>query len=44
MFTSTIDLAHPLAKRLMENTRNGAGVVIEIEPKFFSAWDFEKAL
>jgi general stress protein 26 len=36
-------LEHPLAKRLMEDTRNGVEVVIEIEPKFFSAWDFGKA-
>ena len=36
-------LEHPLAKRLMENTKNGVEVVIEIEPKFFSAWDFGKA-
>jgi hypothetical protein len=36
-------LEHPLAKRLMENTRNGIEVVIEITPKFFSAWDFGKA-
>jgi nitroimidazol reductase NimA-like FMN-containing flavoprotein (pyridoxamine 5'-phosphate oxidase superfamily) len=36
-------LEHPLAKRLMENTRSGIEVVIEITPKFFSAWDFGKA-
>ena len=36
-------LEHPLAKRLMENTKNGVEVVIEITPKFFSAWDFGKA-
>jgi general stress protein 26 len=36
-------LEHPLAKMLMENTRNGSEVVIEITPKFFSAWDFGKA-
>src|SRR5215207_5838547 len=36
-------LEHPLAKRLMENTRNGIEVIIEITPKFFSAWDFGKA-
>ena len=36
-------LEHPLAKRLMESTRNGSEVVIEITPKFFSAWDFSKA-
>jgi nitroimidazol reductase NimA-like FMN-containing flavoprotein (pyridoxamine 5'-phosphate oxidase superfamily) len=37
-------LEHPLAKMLMENTRNGIEVVIEITPKFFSAWDFGKAM
>ncbi len=36
-------LEHPLARRLIENTRNGSQVVIEITPKFFSAWDFGKA-
>jgi len=35
-------LEHPLAKMLMENTRNASEVVIEITPKFFSAWDFGK--
>jgi general stress protein 26 len=35
-------LEHPLAKRLMENTRNGSQVIIEITPKLFSAWDFGK--
>jgi hypothetical protein len=37
-------LEHPLANMLMENTRNGVEVVIEITPKFFSAWDFSKAM
>jgi general stress protein 26 len=37
-------LEHPLSKMLMENTRNGIEVVIEITPKFFSAWDFSKAM
>jgi general stress protein 26 len=36
-------LEHPLAKMLMENTRNGTEVVIEITPKYFAAWDFAKA-
>ena len=36
-------LEHPLAKRIMENTTNGNQAVIEITPKFFSAWDFSKA-
>lgn len=35
---------HPLAKMLMENIRNGIEVVIEITPKFFSAWDFGKSM
>lgn len=34
---------HSFAKRLMDNTRNGIEVVIEISPKLFSAWDFGKA-
>jgi hypothetical protein len=29
---------------LIENTRNGIEVVIEITPKFFSAWDFSKGM
>lgn len=40
-YLGTLD--HPLAKMLMDNARNGTEVVIEIEPKFFSAWDFGKA-
>jgi general stress protein 26 len=37
-------LEHPLAKMLMENTRKGIEIMIEITPKFFSAWDFDKAM
>ena len=37
-------LEHPVANMIMENTRNGIEVVIEITPKFFSAWDFGKAM
>jgi PPOX class probable F420-dependent enzyme len=37
-------LEHPLAKMLMDNTRNGTEVVVEITPIFFSAWDFGKAM
>jgi nitroimidazol reductase NimA-like FMN-containing flavoprotein (pyridoxamine 5'-phosphate oxidase superfamily) len=36
-------LEHPLAKRIIENTRSGNQAVIEITPRFFSAWDFSKA-
>jgi PPOX class probable F420-dependent enzyme len=34
---------HPLAKRLLDNARNGTEIVIEISPEFYSAWDFSKA-
>jgi S-ribosylhomocysteine lyase LuxS involved in autoinducer biosynthesis len=40
-YLGTLD--HPLAKRLMDNAKNGTEVVIEISPKFFSAWDFAKS-
>lgn len=36
-------LEHPLAKSLADAGRSGSEVVIEITPKFFSAWDFGKA-
>jgi general stress protein 26 len=37
-------LEHPLANMIIKNTRSGTEVVIEITPKFFSAWDFGKAM
>ena len=37
-------LEHPVAKMIIENTKNGNEVVIEITPKFFPAWDFSKAM
>jgi general stress protein 26 len=37
-------LEHPIAKMIIENTKNEAEVVIENTPKFFSAWDFGKAM
>jgi hypothetical protein len=37
-------LEHPLAKMNMEIIRKGTYVTIEITPKFFSAWDFGKAM
>ncbi len=36
-------IEHPLANMIIENTRKGIEIVIEITPKFFSAWDFGKA-
>ena len=40
-YLGTLD--HPIAKMMLDNARNGTEVVIEIAPKFFSAWDFGKA-
>jgi general stress protein 26 len=37
-------LEHPLAKMLIDNVRNGTEVVIELTPRFLSAWDFGKAM
>jgi len=31
---------HPLANMILENTRKGIQIVIEITLKFFSTWDF----
>jgi general stress protein 26 len=35
---------HPLAKMLIEAAKKGDEIVIEIKPKFFSAWDFGKQM
>jgi len=40
-YLGTLD--HPIAKMLIENTRNGIETVFEITPKFFFTWDFGKA-
>ena len=37
-------IEHPLAKMIMQNTKNGIQVVIELTPKFFSAWDLGKTM
>lgn len=37
-------LEHPLAKMLMERAEDETELVIEITPKFYSAWDFGKAM
>jgi general stress protein 26 len=39
-YLGTLD--HPLAKAIIKNARNGNEVLIEINPKFFSTWDFSK--
>jgi hypothetical protein len=41
-YLGTIESPH--AKMLMENTKNGIEVVIELTPKFFSAWDLGKIM
>jgi general stress protein 26 len=35
-------LEHPIAKMIIEHSKNGDNVVIEINPKFFSTWDYGK--
>jgi general stress protein 26 len=41
-YLGTLD--NPLALMLLENAKKGIQVVIEITPKFFSAWDFGKSM
>ncbi len=41
-YLGTLD--NPLALMLLENAKKGVQVVIEITPKFFSAWDFGKSM
>lgn len=40
-YLGTLD--HPVAKMLLENVRNGSSVVLELSPRFFSAWDMSGA-
>ena len=35
---------HPLAQMLIQNAKSGEEVLMELTPKFFSAWDFSKAM
>jgi general stress protein 26 len=39
-YLGTLD--HPIAKEILGNIRNGTNVVIELTPRFYSAWDFGK--
>jgi len=34
---------HPIAQMILDNARKGDEVLIELTPKFFSAWDFAKS-
>jgi PPOX class probable F420-dependent enzyme len=40
-YLGTLD--HAVAKMIMENTKSGNEVLLKIDPKFFSTWDFAKA-
>jgi len=39
-YLGTLD--HPIPKMILESAQKGNHVIIEIEPKFFSTWDFAK--
>jgi hypothetical protein len=39
-YLGTLD--HPVANRIIENTKSGNQVLLKIDPKFFSTWDFAK--
>lgn len=41
-YLGTLD--NPLAQMIIENAKKGIQIVIEITPKFFSAWDFGKSM
>jgi general stress protein 26 len=35
-------LEHPIPKMILDSAQKGSHIVIEIDPKFFSTWDFAK--
>lgn len=39
-YLGTLD--HPIPKIILESAQKGNHVIIEIDPKFFSTWDFAK--
>jgi S-ribosylhomocysteine lyase LuxS involved in autoinducer biosynthesis len=39
-YLGTLD--HPIAKMITDSSKKGEVVVIEINPKFFSTWDYGK--
>jgi general stress protein 26 len=39
-YLGTLD--HPIPKMILDSARKGIHIVIEIDPKFFSTWDFAK--
>jgi general stress protein 26 len=39
-YLGTLD--HPIPKMILDSAQKGSHIVIEIDPKFFSTWDFAK--
>ena len=39
-YLGTLD--HPISRMILESAEKGNHVIIEIDPKFFSTWDFAK--
>jgi len=39
-YLGTLD--HPIPKMILESAKKGNHIIIEIDPKFFSTWDFAK--
>jgi S-ribosylhomocysteine lyase LuxS involved in autoinducer biosynthesis len=39
-YLGTLD--HPIAKMITDSSKKGEVVIVEIGPKFFSAWDYGK--
>jgi hypothetical protein len=39
-YLDTLD--HPIARMITEHSKKGENVLIEINPKFFSTWDYGK--
>ncbi|KAA2280475.1 pyridoxamine 5'-phosphate oxidase family protein [Candidatus Nitrosocosmicus agrestis] len=39
-YLGTLD--NPMSKAISERSKSGEGIIIEITPKFFSTWDFDK--
>ena len=39
-YLGTLD--HPIPRMILESAEKGNHVIVEIDPKFFSTWDFAK--
>ena len=36
------NLEHPIAQELIDATKKGESIVLEITPKYYSTWDYSK--